>query len=49
MGKYRSYTKEMDPVNLLESVPPKSSSPFVDEMVVVGSNEIPISSVLIKP
>jgi len=37
------------PVNLLESVPPKVSSPFVTDADVVGSNETPISSDVIVP
>lgn len=36
-------------MNLLESVPPKSSSPFVDDRDVVGSNDIPTSSELMNP
>ena len=35
-----TYTKLIEPENLLESVPPKVSSPFVTESCVVGSNEI---------
>lgn len=41
-GTGNTYTKWISPVNLLESVPPKVSSPFVMESVVVGSKEIPI-------
>ena len=36
-----TYTKFRGPVNLLVSMPPKVSSPFVLFSVVVGSNEIP--------
>lgn len=43
-----TYTKVIDPVNLLESVPPKSISPLVVDTDVGGSKEIPISSVLMK-
>ena len=35
------YTKVISPVNLLESTPPKVSSPFVTLSDVVGSKDIP--------
>jgi hypothetical protein len=40
---------EIAPVNLVESAPPKVSSPFVTDAELVGSNETPISSELIVP
>ena len=39
----------MEPVNLVESVPPKVSSPLVDSSDVVGSNETPITADEIRP
>ena len=39
----------MEPVNLDESVPPKVSSPLFATSDVVGSKEMPISSVGIVP
>lgn len=39
----------MAPVNLLESVPPKVSSPFVDSSDVVGSNETATTSDEMRP
>ena len=40
---------EIVPVNLVESVPPKVSSPFVTEAEFVGSKETPISLDVIVP
>lgn len=39
----------IEPVYLLESVPPKVSSPFVEEVEVVGSKEMPTSYALMRP
>ena len=36
---FYTYVKLIDPVNLLESVPPNVTSPLVDSKVVVGSND----------
>lgn len=44
-----SYTKLRGPVNLLESMPPKVSSPFVISRLVVGANEMPTSCASIRP
>ena len=35
-------TKEMSPVNLLESTPPKLSFPFGSSLEVVGTNDMPM-------
>lgn len=44
-----AYTYAISPVYLLESVPPKVSSPLVVDSSVVGSNEMPTSSASIRP
>ena len=37
------------PVNFVESVPPNVNSPFLTDVVVVGSNDMPIRSDVIVP
>ena len=39
----------MEPVNLLESVPPKVSSPLVTVSSVVGSKETPTTALEMRP
>lgn len=44
-----TYTNVSGPVNLVSSMPPKVSSPFVESSDCVGANAMPISCASIKP
>lgn len=44
-----TYTNVSGPVNLVSSMPPKVSSPFVDSSDCVGAKAMPISCAPIKP
>jgi len=44
-----TYTQVIAPVNLVESVPPNVNSPFLTDVVVVGSKDTATSSDVMVP
>lgn len=48
-GMFFTHVKPMEPVNLVESVPPKAIAPLTSSEVVVGSKEMPMRWLVMVP